>query len=201
MSGERYVDAMRRLDPGAYEACEATTHQAFAQAVETAIDAKLRVMEESRAQYRKTDDKQRERALSVKLANLPITVGAQPEGWSNGRADIKIRHIQERGFTYIIECKIWKGPAWHEQGMAQVLGYVLGRDRRHMVLEFFLVAGMATRLGELRAALGATGAAHPVLSQPIDHDVIPEAFVSEHAHASGTGVSLVHAGCDLHVGT
>ncbi len=189
-----FGDAIRRLNPDAYALYRATTRDELEQAAEALIDRGVARMEAARAECGALT----ERGLSTALKDqLGVLVPAEAEAHSNGHVDLKLHHPEQPAWTYLVECKIWDGGAWHKKGMVQLLGSATGREGRAMVLAFFKKElRMHHLLRRLRAELDA-GEGPPVTAACSDHRLGPRAFESHHTHDSGGAVVLTHLGCDL----
>jgi hypothetical protein len=151
-------------------------------------------MEANRATCRKLDEPDLSHLLKELLGEL---VPAEAEAHQNGHVDVTISHPRGLGFKHITECKIWRGAAWHRQGMTQVLGYATGREERVMVLAFFIHhRGMVKLLAKLREQIEQGG--EPGCVRPgQDHPQISGAYLTWHAHPSGSEMGIVHFGCHL----
>lgn len=188
---------LRTRNPEILEMIFATDEASFLEVAERAMLRCLGRLESGRDEYGALP----ELGLSKMLADMLWLAGfdAAAEAHTNGHVDVTIRHYEPGRFTYLGECKIYKGYTHHRDGCGQVLGYCTGRDRRAFCLDFFKVQGMYPKLAALQKRfddqpdLGQQGKSRA-------HHFIKGAFLTTHRHlSSGADVELLHLGCNLHV--
>lgn len=194
MSADDWLRHIRSINPYAEALYVSDSREAFLDAAERLIARVVHRMESSRSTYRKLGEIDLSQLITDLLGEL---VPATPETRQNGHVDVTISHPRCLEFKHLTECKIWDGPAWHQEGMTQLLGYATGREGRVLCLAFFIRhKGMVVLLNRLREQLGPE-AAPPALGPAEDHPLLSGAFITRHQHSSGAELRIVHLGCHL----
>jgi hypothetical protein len=118
---------------------------------------------------------------------------------SNGHVDLTIEadHCTPPR-RRVGEAKIYRGPAYHIEGLKQLLNrYTTGREGRGLLIVYFRNRDISGLVAKLRRAMddmlpceqrGKTG----------DH-TLKWSFLSIHGHSCGDDVQVGHVGCNLHV--
>ena len=190
------VRVLRDRNPDLLSLLEADSEDQFLEATEKAIERAMKLIESGAKKYGVLD----ELGLSKMLADLLTQAGlpTEAEGYHNGHVDVRVHHFERGRSQYLSGCKIHDGFKHDCDGCKQVLGYCSGRNKRVLCLDFFKVAGLFRKLDEIRARMDEERPLRQ-LAQALDH-FIRGAFVTEHEHASGARVQVLHLGCNLHVG-
>lgn len=194
MSAEQWMAELERLLPGYRALWFSETQEDFIDACERLVSDAVRRLEKGRSTYRKLGERDLSRIL-VELLGEPTAAGERDQ---NGHVDVQILHPRSLGFAHLTECKIWGGAATHRGGMRQLIHYATGRERRVLLLSFFIHhKRMVFLLERLHEELDAGGepattapcAPHPTLGMG--------AFISQHEHPSGASLQITHLGCFL----
>lgn len=194
MSATAWFHHVQSVNPYAKELYLSNNREDFLDAAERLMQRVVERMEANRSTYRRLDEPALSHLITDLLGEL---VPSRPEARTNGHVDVTIWHPRNLGYHHLTECKIWNGATWHREGMNQVLGYATGREGRVMCLAFFVRhKRMEFLLRRLRTQLDS--ATDPAPIGPSEaHPFLNGAFVTLHAHASGTPLKLVHLGCYL----
>ena len=192
---DEYVSYLRALNPPVVRAWNAQSEAEFRDAVEESIEWGIRDIEEGARRFYRLD----EPGLSLLLTKFLERGGipAVSEGYHNGHVDVTVSHPADRFPKILGECKKYRGLDWHCEGCEQLLTrYLSGRSGRGFCLEFFVQRDMYGKLSTLRIEFDRQ-LPHQQKSQSCDHK-IKGAFVTCHAHFTGTVVEILHLGCNVY---
>ena len=94
------------------------------------------------------------------------------------------------------EAKIWRGAAYHTEGLAQVLGYTTGRYPFCFVFAYVKTGQINNHFATLRTHLDTT---LPERQQGpcAPHGSLAWGLLANHEHTSGEIVHVLHAGVNL----
>ena len=122
------------------------------------------------------------------------------EGHSNGHVDLTVTvNLVSPTRRVLAEAKIESGPAYHEKGLAQLLGrYSTGRYPNAWLLVYVKSGAIKTRLEALRQHLDTTKPLNQT-GKCRDHPA-RWFFMSDHIHASQEQITVTHAGFNLAAG-
>lgn len=184
---ERYPQLALLFDPGG-------SIEHHEEALERLIDDAVRWLEDNANNLKGA----REDLLSTTLAGKISMPGLRVvrERNVNGHVDItiEIEHSYPHR-RWLAEAKIWDGPAYHVEGMEQLMGYMNGRDRSGYVFDYVPQDDIQGKWQRLKIALDKD---LPLNQQCQCKDLGPSWTVeTQHTHRSGAIVRLVHYGVNL----
>jgi hypothetical protein len=184
---ERYPELAPLFNPNGSEAD-------FDSALERLIDDAVRWLEDNRNDLAGA----KENLLSTTLAGKISMPGLRAirERNINGHVDItiEIEHSYPHR-RWLAEAKLWKGPQYHIDGMEQLMGYMNGRDRSGYVFDYVQEKDIEGKWCRLKRTLDK--------DMPLDQlqkvKDLPGSwtFETNHKHASGTSIRLVHYGINV----
>ena len=140
----------------------------------------------------------KENLLSTTLAGKISMPGlrAVRERNVNGHVDITIEI--EHSFPqrrWLAEAKLWGGPKYHVEGMAQLMGYMNGRDRSGYVFDYVQEKNIDGKWQGLKQKLDVD---KPLFLTGKVNDLPGHwTFETQHKHRSGSSIRLVHYGINL----
>lgn len=191
------VEAIRRKAPFFVDLMTASDEAAFNCALERHLDYCIRRLE---ADAKVLSDVGEE-GLSAFLATSLTFPGlaATRETYTKGHVDITITAESSSPLRRVLaEAKIWDGPAYHVEGLEQLLRrYSTGRDSGGLVIAYVTKRDIAQKIADLCDHLNE--------KKPCDQqgDATQLAFKwslrSVHKHSSGESVSVGHFACNLHL--
>lgn len=123
-------------------------------------------------------------------------IQATQEQNSRGHVDIFITHKNRGAFLICGEAKIWRYPANHIDGLAQVLGYTTGRHPYCFLLAYVQKGVIKSHIESLRTHLN-TALPEAQQGPCSSHPEMNWALLSDHLHTSGELVRVLHAGVNL----
>lgn len=94
------------------------------------------------------------------------------------------------------ECKLDRGPKYHCDGTAQILGYSSGAEKRALCIGFCQKPDVKGRMKEIRRHFTDADTCHSV-EETRDHH-LPGSFLGVHRQSSGESVEILHIACNLH---
>jgi hypothetical protein len=197
-SAAAYIDMLRRKAPEYLDLLTAETEEQFETAFEVLLGEAVAQLERQRKNQATLEEVGLTGALAMALTMPGLTV--TPEAHSNGHVDLFIRAdhcVPER--IKLGEAKIYRGPAYHVKGLAQLLGrYTTGREGRGLLITYFRDENIAGLVQKLREKMDA---ALPCKQQGKTSDhLLKWSFRSTHTLASGDDHEVGHIGCNLFAG-
>ncbi|HRW64730.1 MAG TPA: hypothetical protein P5032_03135 [Candidatus Competibacter sp.] len=173
-----------------------STDEEFDEALENHILDAVRWLENNADSLHKDS----EDSLSTTLAGrigIKQVIGAHREMNSKGHVDITIKVISTPR-QRLGEAKIYKGYAYHEQGMQQLIErYSTGRDRSGYMFCYVKIPDIKGKMEKLRVECDARKPCGQNTGS-VGHKE-KWVFETRHAHASGEELRVVHFGVNLHV--
>ena len=189
-----YIEILLSPLPEAVRWLSAQTPNGFAIVAEKLIARAIDHLEAS-GNYLRTSREDTITCAAIGFLNrYGIQATSQPN--SRGHVDIFMKHNWHAALVICGEAKIWRGPANHTGGLAQVLGYTTGRYPYCFVLAYVQVGQIKQHVETLRIHLDTT---LPEAQQGpcVRHQAFNWALLSNHQHTSGEAVSVLHAGVNL----
>lgn len=152
---------------------------------------------EAEAHHLKDDCEEKLSAFLAAALSMP-GLSVVREGYSNGRVDLTIKSESiNSAERRLAEAKIYSSPSYHAKAIDQLLSrYSTGRQSRGYVLEYVKKPGITDIVVKLRNKADID---LPVqqMGNTEDHPM-KWAYVSNHQHASGELIHVVHINVNLH---
>lgn len=194
---QNLVDRIARKAPEYLDLLTAETSSDFDAAFDALLEKTIIRLEQNKKNYEKLD----EEGLSAVLASSLSVPGLSvtQETHSNGHVDLTIvadHCVPTR--TKLGEAKIYDGPAYHIQGLEQLLGrYTTGRENRGLLIVYVRKQDVSGKIIKLRESMDKTLPLHQQ-GATTDH-ILKWSFISTHKHSSGEDLDVCHVGCNLYV--
>jgi hypothetical protein len=188
---------MQRNDPELLDLYTAQTDQEFEKAFEVLLE---KAIDSSERDKKNLSDLNEDGLTGYLVTALNMTgLTATRETNSNGHVDITI----DAGFftpmrKKLGEAKIYDGPAYHVEGLKQLLGrYTTGREGRGLLVTYVKRANIAGLMRKIRDKMDAN---RPLKQKGKTQDhSLRWSFISIHRHSCGDDLQVGHIGCNLHV--
>jgi hypothetical protein len=200
MSGEGnslfvYCEVLRQKAPEYFSLMTAKSTPEFEGAFDALLEKAISGLEQNKKKFERLDEDGLSSALALALSMPGLTV--MRETHSNGHVDLTIEadHCTPAR-RKLGEAKIYDGPAYHIQGLQQLLErYSTGREGRGLLIVYFRKPNVAGLVQNLRSKMDAD---LPCKQQgkTMDH-TLKWSFLSAHAHACGDNLEVSHIGCNL----
>lgn len=191
-----YIETIRSKAPEYLDLLTSSTEEEFELAFEAILERAVERLEQNSRNFKSLGEVSLSAALAMAL-NIPGLTVTQ-ETHSNGHVDLTIvadHCVPAR--RKLGEAKIYHGPAYHFEGLNQLLTrYTTGREGGGLLIVYFQCANIAGLIQELRNRMDID---LPSQQQgpTMDHR-LRWAFRSSHAHSSGEQVAIAHIGCNLY---
>lgn len=133
----------------------------------------------------------------VAFLHIPGVLRAIQEAHSNGHVDITIEDVTVSPRRRLAEAKIYKGPAYHTDGLSQLIDrYMTGRIGKGFIIEYFKEADISGLVAKMRSHLDQ----EKPCKQQGDSQIhlIRWAFTTVNLHHSGESLHILHLNCNLH---
>lgn len=193
-SAEQYIGLFKLHCPDFDRVACAETEVEFCEAVGVAVRHCLQKLEDRRKHLVAAGEVE----LSTDLADL-LTCSGLPttaEPHVNGHVDLVVSHFEMGRYRMLGECKLDRGPKYHCEGTAQVLGYCCGAEHRALCIGFCKLPDVKGRMDNNRRHFEQDADCHS-LAGTRDHD-LPWSFLGTHRHSSGDIVEVLHIAANLH---
>jgi hypothetical protein len=191
------TERLRSIAPEYIDLVTAATDAQFENAFVAILEKKLAALERSKREYQEVGEVGLTAFLVAALSVPGLT--ASQEMHSAGHVDITVEadHCVPMR-RKLGEAKIYKGPAYHEKGLEQLLGrYTTGREGHGLLIVYFRNPDIAGLVKKLRKTLDAD---LPLRQKGATSDhVLKWSFSSVHGHSCGEDLQVDHVGCNLHV--
>lgn len=191
------IEQLKRRASEYLDLFTARTEDEFEAAFDVLLDKAVRHLEKNKVNFQTLGEEGLSAVLagSLSIPGLAVT----QESHSNGHVDVLIEaYLCVPARTKLGEAKIYDGPAYHVQGLGQLLGrYSTGREGRGLVISYVRKKDIKALVDKLRVQLdkdlplGQTG--------PTRDHFLKWSFLTTHAHGSGEELHVGHVGCNLHV--
>lgn len=190
------IKLIQRKAPEYLDLLTANTDTEFLDALDTLLEKAVTGLESNRKNFQKLDEEGLTGVLALALSIPGLTVTQETN--SNGHVDLTIRAdhcIPAR--TVLGEAKIYNGPAYHIDGLQQLISrYITGRELRGLLMVYFRERDIASRVKKLRERMDADT---PCYQQGGTRDhTLKWSFLSSHTHSSGENLDIAHIGCNLY---
>lgn len=166
---------------------------------ETAFDTRLgevvASLEQNKNKFENLDEDGLSSVLALALSMPGLTVTRETH--SNGHVDLTITadHCSPPRLK-LGEAKIYRGPAYHFDGLEQLLGrYTTGREGRGLLIVYFRVQNISGLVTKLREKMD-NGLPCGQQGLTSDHSM-KWSFLSRHSHSCGDALEVSHIGCNL----
>jgi hypothetical protein len=190
------VDQIHRKAPEYLDLLTAGTDDEFELAFDAVLGKAITHLETNKKNFERLDEEGLSGVLVASLSIPGLTV--TPETNSNGHVDLTIEadHCVPMR-KKLGEAKIYRGPAYHIQGIEQLLGrYTTGREGRGLLIVYFRKKDIAGLVKKLRQRMDDD---LPFDQQgPTADYQLKWSFLSAHAHSCGENLHLSHIGCNLY---
>lgn len=192
------LERIKRKAPEYFDLIVAETDKEFETAFDAVLDSAVRHLETNRKNFKKLDEKGLCAALAGRLTIPGLTVDQEKN--SNGHVDLTITAdhcVPAR--VKLAEAKIYDGPAYHIQGLEQLIGrYSTGSEGRGLIINFVRTRDINGLVEKLRSKLDQD---LPLKQQgPSQEHILKWSFLTVHTHGSGEGLEVGHIGCNLYDG-
>ena len=194
MNAEQYISLVKTFMPDFHSVVCAQTEEEFCDAVEHAVRRCLQKLEDRRKLLTQAGEVELSTSLSDLLSQGGLPTTAEP--YVNGHVDLVVSHFEAGKYKMLGECKLDRGPKYHCEGAAQVLGYCSGAEKRALCISFCKKPDVSGRMVETRQHFADPGDCHDV-DETKDHH-LPWSFIGVHHHASGETIQILHIACNLH---
>lgn len=190
-------DRILQKNPDVLSIYTAQTDEEFEAAFDAWFERAVIGLETDKLKFQSLDEEGLSSVLARALTIPGMTVTRETN--SNGHVDLTI----EVSFSFPLrrklgEAKIYSGPAYHFQGLHQLLGrYTTGREGRGLLIVYVRKPDVAGLMKKLRTAMD-TGLPENQKGKSKDHD-IKWSFISIHGHSCGEDLQVSHIGCNLFV--
>lgn len=194
ISAEQYIGLFKLNCPDFDRVACAETEDEFCEAVGVAVRHCLQKLEDRRKHLAKAGEVELSTDLADMLTCSGLPTTAEPH--VNGHVDLVVSHFEAGRYRMLGECKLDRGPKYHCEGTAQVLGYCCGSEKRALCIGFCKKPDVQGRIKETRRHFDEGADCHHVVGT-CDHD-LPWSFLGTHGHTSGATVEVLHIACNLH---
>ena len=183
---------------GPFALLTAQDNKEFEAAFDAWLEHAVNHLEANKKNFMPLDEEGLSAVLAAALSAAPFITATQ-ETNSNGHVDLTI----EVGFVAPLrrklgEAKIYNGPAYHFEGLDQLLGrYTTGREGRGILVVYVRKPNVAGLMKKLRDAMD-NDLPHQQKGASKDH-LLKWSFVSLHSHSCGEDLEVGHVGCNLYV--
>lgn len=190
-------DMIRQKAPEYIDLLTAKTEGDFEKAFDALLQKAVTHLEANKMKFSKLD----EVGLSAVLAGTLSIPGlsVSQETHSNGHVDLTIEADHCMPVRKKLgEAKIYDGPAYHFQGLKQLLSrYSTGREGRGLLIVYCRKANIVGLVASLRQKMDKD---LPLKQQgsTMDHN-LKWSFLSTHEHTCGDNLQVGHIGCNLYV--
>ncbi|MES2354591.1 MAG: hypothetical protein V4568_09345 [Pseudomonadota bacterium] len=162
--------------------------------LESLLDESIRKLEDNANLYAALNEEQLTGILKFILERDWLRVDCETN--VNGHVDLRI----EVDFALstrrrLAEAKCWDGPKYHADGIAQLLGYMTGRESSGYMIGYVQKPNIAEKWKDLQLYLDD--------KLPADQEAICQCGTStwtleaRHRHSSGVSIRIVHYGVNL----
>lgn len=195
--GYAYIEMIKRKAPEYLDLLTAASEAEFDKAFDALLQNAVSRLEANKRNFEPLNEVGLSAVLVAALSVPGFTV--TQETHSNGHVDITIEGdhcVPTR--RKLGEAKIYNGPAYHVEGLKQLLGrYSTGREGRGLLVVYVRkkdISGLTSKLREMMDK------DLPLEQQgPTANHQLKWSFLSTHLHSCGDGVQVAHIGCNLFV--
>jgi hypothetical protein len=190
------VERIRRKGPEFLDLICADSDEAFEAAFDAILEKALHGLEHNKKNFNNLDEEGLSAALALALTIPGLTITQETN--SNGHVDLTIEadHCMPAR-TKLGEAKIYNGPTYHIEGLAQLIErYMTGREGRGLLIEYVKKPDIKTKMHSLRIRMDDRLPLNQ--SGPSKDHVLKWSFLTEHKHSSGEIVQVGHIGCNLY---
>ncbi|WP_141440774.1 hypothetical protein [Vreelandella titanicae] len=196
-SAAALVERIRLKAPEYLDLLTADSDSNFEHAFNAVLGKAVSSLERNKKNYQLLDEVGLTGAFAAALSIPGLAITQEPH--SNGHVDLYIvadHCVPER--IKLGEAKIYRGCAYHTEGLKQLLGrYTTGRETRGLLIVYVRQKNIADLVKKLRAHMDAD---HPYSQQGASTDhVLKWSFLTAHAHSCGESLEVGHISCNLYV--
>jgi hypothetical protein len=191
-----YVERFFAALPAALKVIRVQNEAGFIAAVEELLEEGIHHLEINAINFRPLGETGLTAAMVQSFNRHGIR--AHQEANANGHVDLYIENSFRLALLVCGETKVYRGPAYHLGGLAQVMDYATARCGFAFIIEYVRDRPVVEACNAIRNALDA---ALPENQQGpcLSHDAIQFALVSSHLHPTGRNIRITHAGASLPV--
>lgn len=190
------VERIKRRAPEYLDLLTAETEEEFEAAFSVILEGAVDHLERNKKKFKDLDEEGLSGALAAALSIPGLSV--TQEANSNGHVDLTIEAdhcVPAR--RKLGEAKIYAGPAYHIQGLEQLLGrYTTGREGRGLLIVYVQKKDIAGLIKKLRKKMDDDRPLNQS-GQTMDH-CLKWSFISQHVHSCGENLQVGHVGCNLY---
>lgn len=196
-SAKEFVELLLRKAPETVDLITAENDADFEKAFEALLQKAVIGLETNKTNFEHLDEEGLSAVLALALTMPGLAVTQETN--SNGHVDLTIEaeHCMPSR-RKLGEAKIYKGPAYHFDGVEQLLGrYTTGREGRGLLVVYFRTKGIGGLIPKLRSKMDQDC---PCQQQgdTVDHQ-LKWSFISKHSHSCGEILEVGHIGINLYI--
>jgi hypothetical protein len=188
-------ELLMRKAPEYFDLLAATSIAEFDAAFDALLERAVLGLEQNKKKFEPLGEDGLSGVLALALSVPGLTVTRETH--SNGHVDLTIEadHCMPAR-RKLGEAKIYRGPAYHFDGLRQLLGrYTTGREGRGLIITYFRTPNIAGLVKNLRDKMNSDLPCDQE-GETADHK-LKWSFVSAHAHSCGERLEVSHIGCNL----
>jgi hypothetical protein len=190
------IELMKQKAPEYLNLLIAKSDADFEQAFEALLERAVSRLEQNKKNFEGLNEVGLSGVLAAALSMPGLSVTQETN--SNGHVDLAIEAEHCTPMRRKLgEAKIYDGPAYHFQGLEQLLGrYTTGREGRGLLIAYVRKQNIAGLIQTLREKMDVD---YPCQQQgkTADH-ILKWSFRSAHAHSCGENLEVSHIGCNLY---
>lgn len=184
---QRYPRMAKLIDPNLSDAV-------LDQILEGLLDESIRKLEDSANLYSTLNEEQLTGILKFILERDGLRVDCETN--VNGHVDLRIEvDMSLSTRRRLAEAKCWRGPKYHAGGIAQLLGYMTGRESSGYVIGYVQERNIAQKWADLQAHLDKELPANQEAACQLGTSTWT--LEARHRHSSGVSLRIVHYGVNL----
>ncbi len=195
-SAVEYINLLEKKAPELLDLFCSENNESFEVAFDKLLEKAIIGLQQNCKDYSALNENGLSSVLAQALQMPGLNVQREPS--SNGHVDIMV--TVDHSFPLkikLIEAKIYDGPAYHIEGLNQLLGrYTTGQETRGIILEYVKRKDIAGLVKKIREAMdGQLPCQQKGTTQ--DH-ILKWSFLSCHKHSSGEDLDVAHIGCNMY---
>lgn len=184
---QRYPRMARLIDPN-------LSDDEVDQILESVLDESIRELEDNANLYGKLNEEQLTGILKIAMKREWLRVDCEMN--VNGHVDLRIEvDLSLSTRRRLAEAKCWRGPKYHAGGIAQLLGYMTGRESSGYVIGYVQEQNIAQKWADLQAHLDKELPANQETACQLGTSTWT--LEARHRHLSGVSIRIVHYGVNL----
>lgn len=190
-------EQLRQKAPEYLDLFTSATEKEFEKAFDALLERAISGLETNKRDFEDLDENGLSGVLALALTMPGLTVAREKH--SNGHVDLTIDVAYCGPARKILgEAKIYNGPAYHMDGLSQLLGrYTTGREGRGLLIAYVRQKNIKGLIDRLRKRMD-EDRPHSQKGDTVDH-LLKWSFSSTHRHSSGEDLEVGHVGCNLYI--